>query len=67
MQKIALIALLATTGMMQVAHGSNAVREGGIDAAIVVLFALGQVASIQCPKGTYMTSVGVCQPDFDFD
>ncbi|CAK14930.1 hypothetical protein [Pseudomonas entomophila] len=67
MQKIALIALLATTGMTQVAYGSSAVLVGTIDTAFVVLPALGQVSSIPCPEGTYMTPVGLCQPDFDFD
>lgn len=67
MQKFALIALLATTGMTQVAQGSNTARVGTIDMASSALFALGQVAPIACPEGTYITPMGFCQPDFDFD
>ena len=67
MQKFALIALLATMGMTQVAQGSNAARVNTIDMTSSALFALGQVAPIACPEGTYITPVGLCQPDFDFD
>lgn len=67
MQKIALIALLAMTGMAQVAHGGKSTQGGTVETATVVLFALGQLAPIPCPEGTYMTPMGLCQPDFDFD
>ncbi|MCO7518467.1 MULTISPECIES: hypothetical protein [unclassified Pseudomonas] len=47
MKKIALIALLSTVGLTQVAHA--------------------YLYKAPCPEGTYLTSAGHCQPDWDFD
>ncbi|WP_283811812.1 hypothetical protein [Pseudomonas entomophila] len=44
MKKFALIALIATAGMIQIAHAADS-----------------------CPEGTYLTPVGHCQPDWEFD
>ncbi|WP_248919627.1 hypothetical protein [Pseudomonas entomophila] len=52
MKKFALIALIATAGLIPVAHAA-----GG----------WSPVPAIPCPEGTYLTSAGHCQPPFDFD
>ncbi|MDF9619651.1 hypothetical protein P5705_18550 [Pseudomonas entomophila] len=52
MKKFALIALIASAGMIQVAHAA---------------YGWSTVLSISCPEGTYLTPVGHCQPEWEFD
>ena len=67
MRKALLTVLLATASLAQVAHSKEPVQVGMIDTATVVLFGLGDVSPTLCPEGTYRTSEGLCQPEFDFD
>ncbi|WP_194791962.1 hypothetical protein [Pseudomonas sp. UFMG81] len=80
MKKYALIALLATAGLTQAAYSNAAAHGSNFDVETVPPFAqfdssvteniqLSSLAvpSIDCPAGTYITPVGLCQPEFDFD
>ncbi|MEN8642632.1 hypothetical protein [Pseudomonas sichuanensis] len=80
MRKIATIALLAAASVLQVAYGQEhaqrdvAEREAispfaplnAVPAMSIHLASLG-VPRMACPKGTFRTPMGHCQPSFDFD
>ncbi|MFJ4457579.1 hypothetical protein ACIP1G_27350 [Pseudomonas sp. NPDC089392] len=66
MKKIAFITLLATAGLVQVAHGNDAVSSEQPQAVRAAIQGIG-VPQPECPEGSYMTPIGECQPDFEFE
>lgn len=78
MKKIAFITLLATAGLVQIAHGNErddagpAVSETTAsstqqpEARRRTVRSVG-VPSTPCPEGTYLTEAGHCNPSFEFD
>ena len=81
MKNIALIALLAAAGLVQVAHAEKlhqanvVVSETSTTATTpskkaqtdrVGTKSIG-VPAIPCPEGTYLTPAGHCQPNFEVD
>ena len=64
MKKIAFITLLAAAGLVQVAHGNDAVSNKQYYADRGGIMGIG-VPPSECPEGTYPTPIGDCQPDFE--
>ncbi|MBF8670827.1 hypothetical protein IR012_23495 [Pseudomonas putida] len=64
MKKIAFIILLATAGLVQVAHANDADSSEQPQAGRAVIMGIG-VPEPECPEGTYPTPIGECQPDFE--
>ncbi|MBK4996060.1 hypothetical protein IAE39_004234 [Pseudomonas sp. S37] len=64
MKKFAFVTLLAAAGLVQVAHGDDAVTHKQQQADHGVITGIG-VPPIECDEGYVPTPIGDCQPGFE--